>query len=87
MSTAALLVGAGGMLAIAAHIGCRSAERRARESYQKLVGKGYDAPTDRWEEIRPLAGRWGCLVAGLELARGLGAAVAGGAALYLLVGS
>jgi hypothetical protein len=75
------------MVAIAAHIGCKSAERHARESYQELVGEGYDAPADRWEEIRPLAGRWGCLVPGLELARGLGVAVAGGAALYLLVGS
>jgi hypothetical protein len=86
MSAAVLLVGAGGMLAVAAHVGCRLAERRARESYRELVGEGYDAPADRWDEIRPLAGGWGCLVAGLELARGVGVAVAGGAALYLVVG-
>jgi len=34
-----------------------------------------------------MIGHWGCLVAGMELARGLGAAVTGGAVLYLLLGS
>jgi len=87
MSAAVFLFAAGGALAIVAHLGCKLAERRARERYRELVDEGYDAPADRWEEIRPLVGHWGCLVVGMELARGLGAAVTGGAVLYLLMGS
>lgn len=87
MSAAVFLLAAGGALAIGSQLGCKLAERRARESYRELVDEGYDAPADRWEEIRTLVGHWGCLVAGMELGMGLGAAVVGGAALYLLVGS
>ena len=85
MSVPVLLFGASAVLAIAAHLGCTLAEQRARESYRELMGKGYEPPADRWQEIRPLVGAWGCLVAGLELARGVGVAVAGGAAMYLII--
>ena len=86
VSVALLLFGIGGATALAAHIGCRVAEKRARESYRELVNGASDDPADGWEEIRPLAGRWGCLVTGFEFLRGLGMALAGGTAIYLIVG-
>lgn len=75
----------GAAVAATAHVGSKAAERRARESYQDLVGADPDLPEDSWQEVRPLAGRWGCLVAGLELLRGVGLALALGTGLYLIV--
>lgn len=76
----------GVVVALASHVGSKVVERLARESYRELVGEDPDLPDDGWQEIRPLAGRWGCLFPGLELLRGLGVMVALGAGLYLVVG-
>jgi hypothetical protein len=73
-------------IAAAAHSGSKRAERRAREGYRELVGEDHEPPDDGWQTIRPLAGRWGCLVAALEFVRGLGIALALGAGLYLVAG-
>jgi len=74
------------LMAATAHLGCKVAERRARQDYRELVGDDPDVPHDGWEEIRPLVGRWGCLLAALEFLRGVGFLVALGAGLYLIVG-
>ena len=86
MSAGLILCFLGAMVAVAAHLGSRAAESRARETYRELVGENYDLPEDDWQEIRPVAGLWGCLVAGLAFLRGLGVFVALGAGLYLVAG-
>ena len=73
------------LMAATAHTASKVAERRAREAYRELVGEDPDVPLDGWQEVRSLAGRWGCLVAMLEFLRGMGAFVALGAGLYLVV--
>ena len=83
MSPALILLLLGIALATAGHIGSRAAERRARDAYRELVGEDHRLPEDGWQEIRPLAGRWGCLVAALGFLRGLGVALALGTGLYL----
>lgn len=74
------------LVAVTAHVASRLAELRARRGYRELVGEDLDVPDDGWQGIRPLAGRWGCLLAVLEFIRGLGVVVALAAALYLAVG-
>lgn len=85
---AIVVVGLGIVLALAAHLAIGVAERRARKAYEELVGEQAAAnpPDDVWEDIRPLAGRWGCLVTALEFVRGVGVVVALGAGLYLVTG-
>lgn len=85
---AILVVGLGIVLAVAAHLAIRVAERRARKVYEELVGEevAVNPLDDVWEDVRPLAGRWGCLVTALEFVRGVGVVVALGAGLYLLTG-
>jgi hypothetical protein len=73
-------------LALAGHIGARASERRAREAYRELVGEEPNLPEDGWQQIRHLAGHWGCLVAVLGFLRGLGVALALGTGLYLAIG-
>lgn len=84
MSLLLVLLPLGIALAVAAHLGSEAAERRARYAYRELVGEDHDLPEDGWQEIRPLAGRWGCLVAALGFLRGLGVALALGTGLYLI---
>jgi len=86
VSAASALLLLGIVVAAAAHLGCKVTERLARERYRELVGEEADLPEDGWQEIRPLAGRWGCLVAGLEFVRGMGVFLALGAVLYLVFG-
>ena len=74
------------VLAVLAHIGSKVAEGLARERYRELVGEDYALPKDGWEEIRPLAGRWGCLLAVLDFLRGLGVVVALGTGVYMIAG-
>jgi hypothetical protein len=64
------------------------AERRARIAYAELVGEetATNPPDDLWKDVRPLAGRWGCVVTTLEFVRGIGVVLALGAGLYLLAG-
>lgn len=85
---AILVVGLGIVLALAAHLAIGVAERRARKAYEELVGEQAAAnpPDDVWKDVRPLAGRWGCLVTALEFVRGMGVVVALGAGLYLVTG-
>lgn len=86
MSVAGLFCLLGILMAVTAHVASKVAERRARQSYRELVGDDVDVSRDGWQEIRPLAGRWGCLVAVLEFLSGMGVFVALGAGLYLVVG-
>jgi hypothetical protein len=88
MTTALLLLVLGMLIALAAHLGCKVAERRARDVYRELVGEevASSAPDDAWNGVRPLVARWGCLVTVLEFIRGLGVVVAFGAGLYLVTG-
>lgn len=51
----------------------------------ELMGEDPDLLADGWQAIRPLAGRWGCLVTALEFLRGLGMVVTLAAGLYLVV--
>jgi hypothetical protein len=76
------------LIALAAHVGCRFAERRARQAYRELVGEEVDsdAPDDVWNDVRPLVARWGCLVTVLEFIRGLGVVVALAAGLSMITG-
>lgn len=71
---------------MAAHRAIKVAERRAREAYEELVGEETAAnpPDDVWKDVRPLAGRWGCVVTTLAFVRGVGVVVALGAVLYLV---
>jgi hypothetical protein len=87
MTTALILV-LGLLMALAAHLGCKVAERCARDVYRELVGEevASSAPDDVWNDVRPLVARWGCLVTVLEFIRGLGVVVALGAGLYLVTG-
>ena len=80
----ALLLVLGLISAVAAHLGSKAAERLAHERYRELVDEKLDFPDDAWQEIRPLAGHWGCLSAGLEFLRGVGVVIAVAAALYLV---
>jgi hypothetical protein len=88
MVSAMLVLGFGIALAVAAHVAIKVAERRARKAYKELVGERAAAnpPDDVWKDVRPLAGRWGCLVTTLEFTRGIGVVVALGAGLYLVTG-
>jgi hypothetical protein len=85
---AILIVGFGVVLAAAAHLAIKVAERRARKGYEELVGEETAAnpPDDVWKDVRPLAASWGCVVTTLEFVRGLGVVVALGAGLYLVTG-
>jgi len=82
-----LLCGLGLTIATAGHLASKVAERCARQSYRELVGPDHEVPEDGWQEIRPLAGRWGCLIALMEFVRGIGLALAVGAALYMIIGT
>lgn len=84
MSLTVLFFILGILISLAAHAGSRAAELRARERYRELMGDAPDLPDDGWQEIRPLAGRWGCLIATLEFLRGVGIALALGMGLYLV---
>jgi hypothetical protein len=88
MTVALLLLLLGLLIALAAHLGCKVAERRARATYRELVGEkvASSAPDDLWSDVRPLVAAWGCLVTALEFARGVGVVVALGAGLYLVAG-
>lgn len=83
-----LIVGFGVVLAAAAHLAIKVAERRARRAYEDLVGDETVAnpPDDVWKDVRSLAGSWGCVVTMLEFVRGVGVVMALGAGLYLVTG-
>jgi hypothetical protein len=68
--------------------GARAADRRARQTYRRLMREHAETqrPGDIWEEVRPVVGGWGCLVAALRLVVGLGVVTAIGALVYLLAG-
>ena len=87
MRTPILLCILGFVIAGVAHIVSKIAERRARQSYRELIGGDAELPRDGWQEVQPLAGRWGCLIAVMEFLRGIGVALAVGAVLYLTVGT
>ena len=74
-------------VAVAAHLGARAAQRRARKAYRDLVGHKSDLPDDHWQDIRPLVGPWGCLSTVLAFLRGIGVVLALAAALYLIAGA
>lgn len=76
------------LAAVSAHLGAKVAERRARETYNRLIDTDHQQKIldDPWAEVRPIVGPWGCLTVALELLRGLGLLVAVGAGLYLLLG-
>ena len=86
MSKGILLFLLGSAVAVAAHVGSKMAERRARDRYRELMGEHTDLPEDGWRTIRPLVGPWGCLLAAFEFLRGLGVVTALAAGLYLVVG-
>jgi hypothetical protein len=86
MSAAVVICLVGIVVAVVAHIGAKTAERRAGERYRELVGGDADLPEDGWKGIGPLAGRWGCIVTTLELLRSLGLFLTLGAGLYLVAG-
>lgn len=86
MSVAVVLCLFGIAMTVAAHNGSKTAERRARERYRELVGEAPDVPENGWQEIRPLAARWGCLFVALEFVRGVGVVVTLGTGIYLIAG-
>jgi hypothetical protein len=77
----------GFVMAWSAHAVCRLAERRAKDAYRELVGdKAPTIPNDKWQAIRPLIGRWGCILPLMEFIRGVGILLAAGAAVHLITG-
>jgi hypothetical protein len=78
----------GAAIAAGAAWGSRAADRRARQTYRRLMREHAQTRRagDVWEEVRPVVGGWGCLSAGLRLVIGLGVVTAVGALVYLLVG-
>jgi hypothetical protein len=85
---ALLLIILGVAVAAGAAWGSRAADQRARQTYRRLMREYAEKqrPGDIWEEVRPVVGGWGCLVAALRLAVGLGLVTAIGALVYLLAG-
>lgn len=85
---AVLIAGFGIVLAGAAQLAIKVAERHARRAYEELVGEETAAnpPNDVWKDVRSLAGSWGCVVTTLEFVRGVGVVMALGAGLYLVAG-
>jgi hypothetical protein len=76
------------LFTLGSHLGSRVAELRARERYREImdsIGGDEVRYDDEWAEVRPLVGGWGCLVALLDLLKGLALLVAGGSLLYLLL--
>jgi hypothetical protein len=78
----------GAAVAAGATWGARAADRRARQTYRRLMREHAETqhPGDIWEEVRPVVGGWGCLVAALRLVVGLGVVMATAALVYLLAG-
>lgn len=73
------------VMALIAHAIGRLAERRAREAYRELIGDEEPTiPNDNWQAIRPLIGRWGCILPLMEFIRGFGVLLALVAAFYLV---
>jgi hypothetical protein len=77
----------GVLVAVAAHLASKGAERRAKRTYKELMGDKHvgNAPEDIWTEVRPLVGGWGCLLALLEFLKGVGILVSIGSGLCLII--
>ncbi len=75
------------IVAVAAHLGSKEAEHRAKRTYKDLMENKHaiNASEDVWSKIRPLVGGWGCLLTILEFLKGLGILAAIGSALYLII--
>jgi hypothetical protein len=75
------------LLALAAHLIGKEAERRAQETYDQLLRPEWQRslPQDAWTEVRPIVGRWGWLVVLLNLVRGLALVLALIGGVYLLL--